>query len=248
MSAVTGTPDSPLKCGVAIADFSTGLFTALSIVSALFHRMKTGEGQVIDMSLQDSIWLLTSIEFASHYFIDGNIPKRYGNGHPAMTPGNLYPASNGSIRIDTGVLNQIERLYRTIGREDLIGTPLCSNQKERIKYRDQIDAIIAGWTETKTAEEIVSTLSNVDVPCVRVPTFDEVCNDPQLISRDMIIEVEQTISGKVKTPGSLFKLSRTPGNMNFPAPYLGEHNKEVYSGMLGYTDEELNRLASDGII
>lgn len=248
MSAVTGTPDSPLKCGVAIADFSTGLFTALSIVAALFHRMKTGEGQVIDMSLQDSIWLLTSIEFASHYFIDGNIPKRYGNGHPTMTPGNLYPASNGSIRIDTGVLNQIERLYRTIGREDLIGTPLCSNQKERIKYRDQIDAIVTGWTETKTAEEIVSTLSNVDVPCVRVPTFDEVCNDPQLISRDMIIEVEQTISGKVKTPGSLFKLSRTPGNMNFPAPYLGEHNKEVYSGMLGFTEEEINRLASDGII
>jgi CoA:oxalate CoA-transferase len=248
MSAVTGTTDSPLKCGVAIADFSTGLFTALSIIGALFYRTKTGEGQVIDMSLQDSIWLLTSIEFASHYFIDGSIPKRYGNGHPAMTPGNLYPASDGSVRIDTGVLNQIERLYLVMGREDLIGTPLCSNQKERIKYRDEIDTLVTDWTKTRTTEEIVNTLKNVDVPCVRMPTFDEVCNDPQLISREMIIQVEQAISGKVTTPGSLFKLSQTPGNVNFPAPYLGEHNKEVYSEILGYTEEDLNSLASDGII
>jgi crotonobetainyl-CoA:carnitine CoA-transferase CaiB-like acyl-CoA transferase len=200
------------------------------------------------MSLQDSIWLLTSIEFASHYFIDGNIPQRFGNGHPAMTPGNLYPAKDGSVRIDTGVLHQIERLYRAIGREDLIGTPLCSNQRERIKHRDEIDSIVRGWTETRTTEEIVSTLKNADVPCVRIPTFDEVCNDPHLISREMIIDVEQTISGRVKTPGSLFKLSQTPGNVNYPAPYLGEHNKEVYSGMLGYSEEEINSLARDGII
>jgi CoA:oxalate CoA-transferase len=248
LTSVTGMPDTPTKCAVAIADFATGLFTALAIVAALTHRMKTGQGQVIDMSMQDCIWLLTSIEFSSHYFIDGRVPPRLGNGHPAMTPGNLYPARDGSVIIATGVLSQVERLYRVMEREDLIDTPLCSNQKERIKYREKIDALVAEWTKTRSTEEIVKQLKEVDVPCVKVPTFDEVCNDPQLLSREMIIEVEQTVSGKVKTPGSLFKLSKTPGNTRFSAPYLGEYNYEVYSSMLGYTEQEIMNLANDGII
>jgi CoA:oxalate CoA-transferase len=246
--SVTGMPDAPVKCGVAIADFSAGFFTALSIVAALLHRMKTGEGQVIDMSLQDCVWLLTSIEFSPHYFIDGRVPPRLGNGHPAMTPGNLYPARDGSVRIDTGTLSQVERLYRVMEREDLIGTPLCSNQKERIKYREQIDVAVTKWTKTRSTEEIVKKLKNAGVPCVKVPTFDEVCNDPQLLSREMIIEVEQPVSGKVKTPGSVFKFSKTPGNVKSPAPFHGEHNLEVYSGMLGYTEKEITKLANDGII
>jgi CoA:oxalate CoA-transferase len=248
MTSVTGMPDTPTKCGVAIADFGAGLFAAMSITAAIIHRMKTGEGQVIDISLQDCMWLLTSIEFSPHYFISGKVPPRLGNGHPAMTPGNLYPAKDGSVRIDTGVLSQVERLYQVMGREDLIGTPLASNQKERIKYRDEIDALVTAWTRTKSAEEIVTILKSVEVPCVRVPTFDEVCNDPQLKSREMIINVEQTVSGKIKVPGSVFKLSRTPGDVSSPAPYLGEHNSEVYSDMLGYSEQEIADLANNGII
>jgi CoA:oxalate CoA-transferase len=86
------------------------------------------------------------------------------------------------------------------------------------------------------------------VPCSIVPTYDQVCNDPQLLSRNMIMEVEQALSGKVKTPGSMLKLSRTPGDLNFPAPRVGEHNREVYSGMLGYSSRELDELAEKGII
>jgi CoA:oxalate CoA-transferase len=248
MSAVTGMPDTPTKCGVAIADFGTGLFTAMAITAAIVHRMKTGEGQTIDISLQDCIWQLTSIEFAPHYFIKGEVPKRLGNGHPAMTPGNLYPAKDGSVRIDTGVLSQVERLYRAMGREDLIGTPLASNQKERIKHRDEIDALVTEWTKTRNAVEIEALLKSVDVPCVRVPTFDEVCNDPQLKSRDMIIDVEQTVSGKVTVPGSIFKLSKTPGNVSFPSPYLGEHNSEILVNMLGYPGEKIGDLAKNDVI
>jgi len=248
MTSVTGTPDTPIKCGVAIADLSAGLFTTLSILAAIIDRMKTGKGQVIDISLQDCIWLMTSIEFSPHYFISGKVPPRLGNGHPAMTPGNLYPAKDGSVRIDTGVLSQVERLYRVMGREDLIGTPLASNQKERIKYREQIDAMMAEWTKANSAEEIVRLLKEADIPCVRVPTFDEVCNDNQLKSREMIIDIEQTVSGKVKVPGSVFKLSRTPGDVRFPAPYLGEHNNEIYSDLLGYSEREIAELADNGII
>jgi len=249
LTSVTGFPDSPpTKCAVSIADFSTGLFTALAIVAALQHRTKTGEGQTIDMSLQDCVWLLTSIEFSPTYFLTGKVPQRLGNGHPMMTPGNLYPAKDGYVIISTGTLAQIQRLYRLMGREDLINTPLCANQKERYKYKDQIDAVVAEWTKTGTVEEITTQLKNADIPCSMVPSFDQVCNDPQLLSREMIIEVEQTVSGKVKTPGSLFKLSKTPGDIKSPAPFLGEHNFEVYSSLLGYTEQEIMQLTNEGIV
>jgi CoA:oxalate CoA-transferase len=248
MTSITGFPERPTRCGVSIADFSSGFFTTLAIVSALFHRMKTGEGQTVDISMQDCIWLLTSIEFSPYYFLNGQIPKRLGNGHSGMVPANLYPTRDSYVIICTGVLAQIQRLYTIMGRQDLFGTPLCANQSERYKYRDQIDAAITEWTKTKSTDEIINLLNKADVPCSKLPSFDEVCNDPQLLSRNMIIEVEQAISGKVKTPGSLFKLSRTPGNVNFPAPLLGENNEEVLSEMLGYTQEEITKLSNDGTI
>ena len=248
MTAVTGFPDRPTRTGVSIGDFSSGFFTALSIVSALFHKLKTGEGQIIDISMQDCIWQLASIEFSPYYFLAGQEPPRLGNGHAAMIPCNLYTTKDGHVIISAGVLSQVHRLYTVMGRQDLISTPLGANQNERYKYRDQIDALITEWTKTLKTEEIIKLLKKADVPCTRLPAFSEVCNDPQLLSRNMIIEVEQAISGKVKTPGSLFKLSKTPGNIQFPAPFLGQHNQEVLSEMLGYTEEKIAALAREGII
>ncbi len=249
LTAVSGPPDGPpTKCAVAIADFGTGLFTASAILAALYRRSQTGEGQTIDISLQECMWMFTSIEFSPIYFLTGKNPPRLGNGHPAMAPGNLYPAKDGWIIISTGVLSQVRRLYSAMGREDLFETPLCANQQERYQHKAEIDSLVAEWTKIRGADEIVELLGAVDVPCVRVPSFAEICNDPQLISRNMITEVEQTISGKVKVPGSLYKLSKTPGNANLPAPFLGEHNQNVYAGFLGYSQAEIDQLAAEGII
>jgi CoA:oxalate CoA-transferase len=249
MTGVTGFPDSPpIKCGVSVADFTGGLYTAIAILGALHHRQNTGEGQTIDISLQDCIWALTSIEYSPPYFLTGHILPKLGNSHPAMTPGNLYMAKDGPVLISTGELNQVHRLYRIMGREDLIDTPLGANQSERIKYKEQIDTIVGEWTITKTVDEIVRQLQEAEIVCSPVPSFDQVCNDRHLLSREMIIEVEQPVSGKVKTPGSLFKLSKTPGNVKFPAPMVGEHNLEIFSGMLGYTEGEINQFSTEGVI
>jgi CoA:oxalate CoA-transferase len=233
MTALTGFPETPVRCGVSIADFSSGLFTALAVVSAVLHRFRTGEGQVIDMSMQDCIWQFTSIEYSPNvFFAGGKVPKRLGNGHAAMIPCNLYQTKDGYIIISAGVLAQVQRLYTTMGRSDLLNTPLCANQQVRYQHRDEIDALITDWTKTRTTDEIMDIMKKADVPCSKVPPFEEVCNDPQLISRNMIIEVEQAISGKVKVPGSLFKMSKTPGNLKYPAPYLGQHNEDVLSEVL----------------
>jgi CoA:oxalate CoA-transferase len=248
MTAVTGYPDSPTRCGVSIADFSSGFFTTLSIVSALYHKLRTGEGQTIDISMQDSIWQLSSIEYSPYYFLLGQDPPRLGNGHSAMIPSNSYPTKDGRVFISAGVLSQVQRLYTVMGRKDLIDSPMGGNQNSRIKYRAEIDRIISDWTKDKTIDEVQTLLKNADVPCTRIPTFAEVCNDPQLISRNMIIEVEQAISGKVKVPGSLFKMSKTPGNIQYPAPLLGESNQDVLSDLLGYSEEKILELSNEGIM
>jgi crotonobetainyl-CoA:carnitine CoA-transferase CaiB-like acyl-CoA transferase len=249
MTGVTGYEDSPpVKCGVSVADFSAGLYTAFAITAALHYREKTGEGQTIDMSLQDCIWLFTSIEFSPPYFIKGKALPRLGSGHPAMAPGNQYMAKDGPVFICTGVLEQIHKLYRLMGRADLVDSPLGANQSERYKHKKEIDAAVEEWTRTKTVAEIMKILQDAEIPTSPVPSLEQVCNDPQLYERKMIIEVEQELSGRVKVPGSLFKLSKTPGNIKYPSPILGEHNLEIYSGMLGYTEEEMAQLSDEGVI
>jgi len=103
---------------VAIADLSAGLFTASAILAALYHRTQSGEGQRIDISLQDCIWLFTSVEFSPTYLLQEKSPKNLATGIPPMTPGNLYPAKDGWVIISSGMLAQIKRLYTSDGREE----------------------------------------------------------------------------------------------------------------------------------
>jgi len=135
-----------------------------------------------------------------------------------------------------------------MGRKDLIETPLGGNQAVRFTHRNEIDTLVAEWVKTRNTPDIQETLKKADVPCTRVPAFSEVCRDPQLASRNMFIEVDQTLSGKVKVPGSLFKMSKTPGKIDYPAPFLGENTQEVLSVMLGLSDEEITKLSNEHII
>jgi CoA:oxalate CoA-transferase len=249
MVAVTGFPEKPVRSAVSIADFTSGMFACMSILSALYHRLATGDGQVIDISMQDCIWQLTSIEYAPYFFLNGVEPPRLGNQHAAMIPCNIYEAKDGGrVIINAGVLSQLHRLYTAMGRQDLIQTELGGNQAVRFKHRQEIDELVAGWVKTRNTPEIQDILKKSDVPCTRVPLFSEVCNDPQLKSRNMIIDVEQTLSGKVKAPGSIFKMSKTPGKIDYAAPFLGENTQEILSGMLGLSDEEISKLSDEHVI
>lgn len=249
MTMVTGFPEQPVRSAVSIADFTSGMFTAMSVLGALYHRLATGEGQVIDISMQDCIWQLTSIEYAPYYFLNHVEPPRLGNMHAAMIPCNLYTAKDGGrVIINAGVLSQLHRLYTAMSRKDLIDTEYGGNQAVRFKHRQAIDDLVSGWVKTKNTQEIQDILKKADVPCTRVPAFSEVCNDAQLKSRNMIIEVDQTLSGKVKVPGSLFKMSKTPGKIDYGAPFLGENTQEILSGTLGLSDEEIAKLSDEHVI
>jgi len=247
--SVTGFPDSPpTKAGPAIADFICSFYASIAILAALVYRKETHKGQMIDISMQDSMWAITAIQFLPFYASTGKAPTRLGNGMVEVVPFNVYPASDGYVVVAIVTIGQWQQFLRTIGREDLLEVPKYANQSERIKYRDEVDAIVTEWTKSRTVEQIVGRLGQACLPCGPIFNVDQVATDPQILSREMVIEVEQMISGKLKVPGSVFKLSETPGDVSLSAPYLGQHNYEVYCELLGLSDKEIVKLAHDGVI
>ena len=241
--AATGFPESPpTKVGPSIADYLGSFHSALAAVAALQYRERTGEGQFIDISLQDCVWAITGPEYAGFYFATGEEPLRLGNGQCQAVPFNVYPAKDGYVAIAIVTVGQFESFLRVIGREDLIGVEKYATIAERANYRDEVDALVEEWIKTQSVEEILNKFRKAHLPASSVSSISEAANDPQLLERGMITEVEQLISGKVQVTGSAFKLSKTPGDTTVPAPFLGEHNYEVYSGVLGYGEEEITKL------
>ena len=247
--SVTGFTDNPpTRAGPAMGDFLSSLYTTIAIMAALRHKEQTGEGQLIDISLQDCVWALTAIEYAPLYFLSGNAPQRYGNGIFNVTPFNTYPTKDGYAVVCIITIDQWQKFTEVIGREELKDAPGYVIQNDRVKHREEIDALVSEWTGARTTAEVVDQLTSAGLPCSPLPTFDEVVNDPQLLSRQMITEVEQPVSGKLRVPGSVFKLSKTPGDVSAPAPFLGQHNYEVYPSLLRYSEQEVAKLADEGVI
>ncbi len=243
----TGFPDGPpTMVGVGVADMLVGLYNTISILAALQYRSIMGEGQYIDISMQDCTWDVAGVEAAAVYYETGQIPQRKGNRHFGAF--GVYPAKDGDAVINVVTVGQWENLLRVMGREDLLGVAKYADRTERRENPEEINALVEAWTRERTTEEIVEMFSDAHLPASPVPTFDQVANDPQLLSRNMVAEVDQVISGKVKVTGSPFKLSKTPGDPTLPAPFLGQHNHEIYCDVLGYSEQEIRQLADDGII
>lgn len=247
--SVNGFPGSPpTKVGPAVADICGGVFAALATLAALQYKNKTGRGQYIDISMQDVIWLITAIQFLPFYTMGGQEPPKPGNRQLEITPFNIYPAKDGYVVISTVTVDQWQRFIRAIGREDLKDVKKYAVQADRIKHVGEIDALVEEWTRERTVDQIINLLRAADLPCAPVPAFSQVANDPQLASRNMQVEVEQMVSGKLTMPGSVFKMSQTPGDPAQPAPFLGQHTYEVYTELLGFSEQKITGLQDRGVI
>jgi len=135
-----------------------------------------------------------------------------------------------------------------MGREEFSQAPHFASPSKRVANVEQVDALVEEWTRTKTVAQVLDELGDSRVPCAPILDIGEVANDPHLLARDMVVEVTQPGAGEIKVPGSVFKLSETPGEIKLPAPLLGQHNEEVYCGLLGYSKQQLASLAEEGII
>lgn len=247
--SVTGHPDSPpTKAGPAISDYLGSMSSAIAILAALQHRASTNQGQFIDISMQDCSWLITAIQFLPWYLTTGREPTRAGNANIEATPFNIYEARDGYVVICVVTVDQWQRFLKVIDRTDLLNIKEYDSQADRIHHAEQIDSIVEQWTKKHTVDEIIGQLRAADLPCGMVPPFSQVVNDPHLESRNMQVETEQIISGKLKVPGSIFKMGETPGDPMQPTPFLGQHNHEVYTELLGFNAERIDKLQNDGVI
>jgi len=248
LMSVTGYADGePLKAGISLGDYMGGYNGVIAILAALYYRTVTGEGQAIDISMQDGIWAMVFPDRAD-YFDTRIVPKRIGNRLSSSAPFGAYNARDGYVVICTITDPQWQKVLQAMGREDLSGEPRYATRENRTKNMTEVDGLVQAWCKERTVEEVLVILRKSGVPCSPLPTFDQVADDPQLLSREMIVEVEQPVSGKVKLSGSVYKMSKTPGDRRKRIPAVGEHNEEIYGGLLGIDAQEIQKLRQEGII
>jgi len=248
LMSVTGYPDGePLKVGVSLGDYMGGYNGVIAILAALYYRTATGEGQAIDISMQDGIWAMVFPDRAN-YFDDHVVPKRIGNKLSSSAPFGAYNAKNGYVIICTITDPQWHKVLQAMDREDLIAEQRYATRENRTRNMEEVDGLVQAWCKERTVEEVFAILKESGVPCSPLPTFDQVASDPHLRSREMIVEVEQPVSGKVKLSGSVYKMSKTPGDRKMPVPAVGEHNEEIYGGLLGIDSAQMKQLQEESII
>ena len=248
LMSVTGYADGePLKAGISLGDYMGGYNGVIAILAALYYRTVTGEGQAIDISMQDGIWAMVFPDRAD-YFDTRIVPKRIGNRLSSSAPFGAYNARDGYVVICTITDPQWQKVLQAMGREDLSGEPRYATRENRTKNMTEVDGLVQAWCKERTVEEVLVILKKSGVPCSPLPTFDQVAADPQLLSREMIVEVEQPVSGKVNLSGSVYKMSKTPGDRRKRIPAVGEHNEEIYGGLLGIDAQEIQKLRQEGII
>jgi CoA:oxalate CoA-transferase len=246
---MNGFPGDPIcKTGLPYIDVSSGLFATIGVLLALYHREKQGAGQAVDVSLFDTAFFATqSVGTLLLYQLSGEVRKHIGNRGFHSFNG-CFKARDGSVQISTATNSIWKRFMRAIGREDMISDPRFQNDMDRFYRADLIDSMIKDWFETRTTEEILHTLQKARVPCGVVKTVDQLIDDPQVKARDMVKFLDYSRLGKIPVPGIPVKLSLTPGEINIPSPGLGEHNQEIYSGLLGFGPEKLSELRKKEII
>ena len=227
MMSVTGYAGSPpVKVSVPLADLSAGMFAAYGVLSAYIHRLKTGEGQVIDTSLLESAIALMVWE-AAELWGSGQTPGPKGSAHRLVAPYQAMESSDGYFNL--GVANQAnyERLCAALGRPGLLTDTRFKSNPDRIQHHEALAEAIQATTRSKTSADWLAIFEAAGVPAGPIYDMAQVFADEQVLARGMVQELEHPIAGLVKHLGIPVKLSATPGQLRMPAPTLGQHTGEV---------------------
>ncbi|MDM5225805.1 CaiB/BaiF CoA-transferase family protein [Cytobacillus sp. NJ13] len=247
LMSITGEPDgSPLKVGVAIADVLTGLYTCIGILSALQHRYKTGEGQEIDISLMDC-QVASLINVASNYLCTGSTPKRLGNQHPNIVPYQVFSVKDGEMVVAVGNDEQFKRFSAALGRQDLSEKEEFIHNKNRLENKSKLIPILEEMLSKKTKKEWKDILDKAGIPNGPINTVQDMFDDPQIRSREMVVEMDHPTIETLRLTGSPIKLSKSPVKMRHHPPMFGEHTETILE-QLGYHPDQIDRFRKNQII
>jgi formyl-CoA transferase len=248
LMSVTGEPDRPpLKLGVAAADLTTGMFACIAILAALHHRDETGEGQHLDVSLLESIvaWLAN---IGSSYLVAGMEGRRFGNAHPNVVPYRLFEASDKWFVVACGNDRQFAALSRIVQCPELAEDERFTTNAGRVTNREVLEPLLVSIFTSQPAQSWIDRLLAAGVPAGPVNSVSEVFEDPQVLARQMLIELEHPTIGRLKQSGFPFKFSATPAEARLAPPLLGQHTDELLDELFGLSAEEIAVLRATGTV
>jgi len=248
LMSITGTAESgPLKVGVAIIDLVAGLMLGKSIAAALYAREKTGLGQKIDTSLLEAE-VAVLINAGSNYLMNGKVPGRWGNAHPTIVPYQSFQTADSYLVIGVASEGIWQRFCKAIGKTDLVDDARFEKNANRVENRDALIRLLTEIFRSRDNHTWLQILNEAEVPCAPIQTIDQVFHAPQVLHRDMLVEVAHPTAGTVRMAGLPVKLSATPASVRLPPPLLGEHSEQVLSSWLDMSADAIERLKKKGVI
>ena len=248
LMSITGEADGePQKVGIAVSDIGAGMWAAFAVMTALHHRERTGEGQYIDISMLDAqiAWLTYQ---AAYFFANDEPPQRIGAAHPTLVPYQAFMSQDGKyVNVAVGSERIWERFCEGIAWVDLKTNPEFTLNGDRVRNRATLVPLLQEYFLTKPASHWLEVLQAVNVPAGPINDLADVFSDPQVLHRQMLLEMPHPTLKSIKQTGLPLKFSATPGGLDRHPPLLGEHNREILED-LGYSAAAVERLVEKSII
>lgn len=238
----------PVLPPLAMADMIAGLYGAMATLIALREReVKGGDGQVIDLSLIEPIFSILGAEAAWHK-VTGQVRERVGSGSNTASPRNVYATRDGKWLAMSGSMQSMaERIFRTIGRPDMIDDPRFRTNADRVAHREEVDAVVGAWIAERNLDECMAIFERESVTVAPVYDIAQIMADEHFREREIIVDLPDDDMGTIPMHNIVPRLSATPGGFTRPAPALGQHNAEIL-GRIGVDAAALTALRKAGVI
>jgi crotonobetainyl-CoA:carnitine CoA-transferase CaiB-like acyl-CoA transferase len=249
LAHMTGDPDGPPTLPpFGLADGVSALAGAYATTMALLHRERGGAGQVIDLSLLEPLLLILGPS-PSVYDQLGEVPGRHGNRSPNNAPRNTYLTRDGRwVAVSTSSLSVAERVLTLVGHPEVTTEPWFSSAGERVEHADELDGYVASWIAERDEADVVSEFNRVGAALAPVYTVADLMNDPHVIERDVVTTVDDEDFGPLRMQNVMFRMSATPGGIDFTGRDLGADNEEVYVKELGHELDRIRALKDSGVL
>lgn len=252
LMSITGERDDlpgggPQKVGVAVADIMTGLYSTIAILAAIEHRHNSGEGQYIDMALLD-VQVATIANMNMNYLCSGKVPGRQGNAHANIVPYQVFNAADGELILAVGNDTQFAKLCAVLGCPEIASDERYAKNANRVRHREELLPLLQQRLVTRSVAQWVEVLQPEGVPCGPVNSIAQTFANPQVIHRQMRVDLPHPLAGSVPSVANPIKFSGTPIQYGDAPPTLGQHSDQVLKEYVGLSDAEIEALKAKRII